>query len=59
LPNIVPVATGIVVGKEGVVSTAVTGTGVVTPIQIYILLTGTIQSCSVLYTNEATTSIVY
>jgi hypothetical protein len=36
LPNIVPVATGIVVGKKGVVSTAVTGTGVVTPIQIYI-----------------------
>ena len=36
LPNIVPVATGIVVGKEGVVSTAVTGTGVVTPKQIYV-----------------------
>ncbi len=34
LPNIVPVATGIVVGKAGVVYTTVTGAGVVTPRQI-------------------------
>ncbi len=34
LPNIVPVATGIVVDKAGVVYTTVTGAGVVTPRQI-------------------------
>ncbi len=34
LPNIVPVATGIVVGNAGVVYTTVTGAGVVTPRQI-------------------------
>jgi hypothetical protein len=32
LPNIVPVAIGIVVGNAGVVYTTVTGAGVVTPI---------------------------
>ncbi len=34
LPDIVPVATGIVVGNAGVVYTTVTGAGVVTPRQI-------------------------
>jgi hypothetical protein len=34
LPNIVPVAIGIVVGNAGVVYTTVTGAGVVTPRQI-------------------------
>jgi hypothetical protein len=33
-PDIVPVATGIVVGNTGVVYTTVTGAGVVTPKQI-------------------------
>jgi hypothetical protein len=33
-PDIVPVATGIVVGKAGVVYTTVAGAGVVTPRQI-------------------------